>query len=132
MSLSAKQVVASEKKRENSKKEYYKALLEQFCRKIKVSSELGKKEAILEVPTFLVGFPMYDLTQTMVYMARQLTRLGYTVSVAGPLFLKVRWYKTANLETELEKEEADPGTFLPSLVNLQKTANQLRVVKKGK
>jgi hypothetical protein len=132
MSLSAKQVVASEKKRENAKKEYYKALLEQFCRKIKTSSELGKREAILEVPTFLVGFPKYDLGQTLVYMARQLTRLGYIVSVAGPLTLKAQWYKTANLETELEKEEVDPGTFLPSLVNLQKTANQLRIVKKRK
>ena len=130
MSLSAKQVVASEKKRENAKKEYYKALLEQFCRKIKVASELGKKEAILEVPTFLVGFPKYDMAQTIMYMARQLTRLGYTVSVAGPLTLKAQWYKASNLETELEKEVADPGTFLPSLANLQKTANQLRVVKR--
>jgi hypothetical protein len=132
MSLSAKQVVASEKKRENAKKEYYKALLEQFCRKIKMASELGSKEALLEVPTFLVGFPKYDLGHTMVYMGRQLTRLGYVVTLAAPLTLKARWYRTANLETELEKEEADPATFRPSLVNLQKTANQLRIVKKGK
>ena len=97
-----------------------------------MASELGNKEALLEVPTFLVGFPKYDMGQTIVYMARQLTRLGYIVSVAGPLTLKAQWYKTANLETELEREVADPGTFLPSLVNLQKTANQLRVVKKGK
>jgi hypothetical protein len=132
MSLSAKQVVAAEKKRADVKKEYYKALLEQFCRKIKSASELEQGEALLQVPPFLVGFPKYDLAQTVLYMARQLTRLGYIVTVAGPLTLKVRWYKTANLDSELEKEEADPGTFLPSLVNLQKTANQLRVVKKGR
>lgn len=132
MSLSAKQVVAAEKKRADVKKEYYKALLEQFCRKIKAASELEQKEAFIQVPPFLVGFPKYDLAQTVMYMARQLTRLGYIVTIAGPLTLKVRWYKTANLDSELEKEEADPGTFLPSLVNLQKTANQLRVVKKGR
>ena len=132
MSLSAKQVVAAEKKRADSKKEYYKALLEQFCRKIKAASELDQKEALLQVPPFLVGFPKYDLTQTVVYMARQLTRLGYVVSVAGPLSLKVQWYRTAILESELEKEEMDPLAHLPSLVNLRKTAQSLRVVKKGR
>jgi hypothetical protein len=65
-------------------------------------------------------------------MGRQLTRLGYIVTVAGPLSLKVKWYKTAILETELEKEEMDPLSHLPSLVNLQKTARGLRVVKKGR
>ena len=109
MSLSAKQVVASEKKRADSKKEYYKALLEQFCRKIRAASELGQKDTIVTVPSFLVGFPKYDLTQTVMYMGRQLTRLGYIVTVAGPLSLKVKWYKTAILETELEKEEMDPS-----------------------
>ena len=132
MSLSAKQVVASEKKRADSKKEYYKALLEQFCRKIRAASELGQKDTTVTVPPFLVGFPKYDLTQTLVYMGRQLTRLGYIVTLTGPLSLKVQWYKTAILETELEKEEMDPLSHLPSLVNLQKTAQGLRVVKKGR
>jgi hypothetical protein len=130
MAISAKQIAASEKKRESAKKEYYKALLEQFCRKIRTSSELGQKDAILTVPPFVVGFPRYDLPMTVVYMSRQLTRLGYIVNLVGPLDIRVQWTKS-NLETELEKEEIEPGVYLPSLVNLKKTAQSIRVIKKN-
>ena len=123
MALSAKQIVASEKKREDVRKEYYRELLKQFCRKIKTASELGQRDAILTVPSFLVGFPKYDLPTTVQYMARQLTRLGYTVNLTGPLDIRVRWTK---VKDETEREIIEPGTYLPSLVNLKKTANTLR------
>ena len=128
--FTAKQIVESEKRKDFAKKEYYKALLEQFCRKIKVASELGSRDTILTVPPFLVGFPRYDLSLTVSYMARQLQRLGYTVNLVGPLDIRVQWFGTAVLDTEVQKEEADPGTFLPSLVNLKKAADKLRIIKK--
>lgn len=127
---SAKDIVAAEKKRDSAKKEYYKALLEQFCRKIKHAVNLGHKEAIVTVPTFLIGYPRYDLTATVVYMARQLGRLGYKVELMGPLDLKVTWRNTRP-EQDLEAEIIEPNTFLPSLVNLQKTAQKLRITKKN-
>jgi len=126
---SAKDMLAAEKKRGAAKKEYYKALLEQFCRRIKHSVELGKREALLTVPSFLVGYPKYDLATTVVYMSRQLGRLGYKVELIGPLDLKVTWRNTRPEQDE-EDETSDPITFLPSLVNLQKTAQKLRVIKK--
>ena len=67
---------------------------------------------------------------TVVYMSRQLTRLGYIVNLVGPLDIRVQWTKS-NLETELEKEEIEPGVYLPSLVNLKKTAQSIRVIKKN-
>ncbi|NBX51374.1 hypothetical protein EBT25_15970 [bacterium] len=127
---SAKDILAAEKKRASVKKEYYKALLEQFCRKIKNSVELGKKDAIVTVPTFLVGYPRYDLATTVVYMSRQLGRLGYKVELIGPLDLKVTWRHTKP-EEDTEAEISEPNVFLPSLVNLQKTAQKLRVTKKN-
>jgi hypothetical protein len=131
MAVSAKQIAASEKKRDLAKKEYYKALLEQFCRKIKCSSELGHKDAVLTVPQFLVGFPIYDTAVTVMYMCRQLTRLGYIVNLVGPLDIRVQWTKSNNLETELDKEVMAPDIYLPSLVNLKKTAQKLRIVKRN-
>ncbi len=126
---SAKDILAAEKKRGSAKKEYYKALLEQFSRKIKHSVELGRKDALLTIPSFLVGYPKYDLTATVVYMSRQLGRLGYKVQLVGPLDLKVTWRNTRP-EQDQEAEIAEPSIFLPSLVNLQKTAQKLRVIKK--
>ena len=126
---SAKDILAAEKKRGAAKKEYYKALLEQFSRKIKHSVEIGKKDALLTVPTFLVGYPKYDLAATVVYMSRQLSRLGYKVEMVGPLDLNVTWRNT-RLDQDEQAETSDPVTFLPSLANLQKTAQKLRVIKK--
>jgi hypothetical protein len=130
MALSAKQLVASEKKRDLAKKEYYRALLEQFCRKIRVASERGNRDAILTVPPFVVGFPRYDLPTSVEYMCRQLQRLGYIVNLVGPLDIRVQWTKAVALDSEMEKEEVDPGVYLPSLVNLKKTAEKLRITKK--
>lgn len=124
---SAKDILAAEKKRASSKKEYYKALLEQFSRKIKHSVELGHRDAVVTVPPFLVGYPKYDLPTTVTYMARQLSRLGYTVELVGPLDLRVQWRRVREEEAEI----SEPNIFLPSLVNLQKTAQKLRVTKKG-
>jgi len=119
MAISAKQISLSEKKRNEAKKEYYKCLLEQFCRKIKNSSELGHRHSILTVPTFMVGFPKYDLTQTVIYMCRQLQRLGYRVDMVGPLDIKVQWSKQV-------EQEPDFVPDLPNLVNLQKLAQKVR------
>ena len=132
MAVSAKQIAASEKKRDFAKKEYYKALLEQFCRKIKVSSELGHKDTVLTVPPVIVGYPIYDLPTTVGYMTRQLIRLGYTVNLVGPLDIRVQWSKAASLDSEVEKEIHQPDVYLPSLANLKKTAQKLRVTKTGK
>lgn len=125
----AKDILAREKKKGEAKKEYYKALLEQFCRKIRSSVELGHRDAVLTVPPFIIGFPKYDLTTTVIYMSRQLSRLGYKVDLIGPLDLRVQWRYTRP-EQEEDAEMEDPITFLPSLVNLQKTAQRLRVTKK--
>lgn len=121
--LSAKQIALMEKKKTEARKEYYKALLDQFCRKIKAAVERGERDAILTVPTFLVGFPRYDLSVTVNYMVRQLQRLGYIVNLVGPLDIKVQW-SAAKPEEDLEIQE--PDVFLPSLMNLKKTAENMR------
>lgn len=69
------------------------------------------------------------MASTVVYMSRQLTRLGYKVTMVGPLDLKVEW-RWGRPEQEADAEVVDPVTFLPSLVNLQKTAQKLRIMKK--
>lgn len=128
--ISAKELAAMEKARQNVKKETYKAILEQFSRKIKVSYELGRKEALLTIPPFVIGYPKYDLAKALVYMCRQLQKLGYTVELTGPISLKVTW---ATQQPQADQEDLmDDGSLdiLPGLVNLQKTAQKLRITKK--
>ena len=127
MALTAKDVAAMEKARANVKKETYRAMLDQFSRKIRTSYELGRKEAVLTIPPFVIGYPKYDLAKAVVYMARQLIRLGYVVELAGPLDLKVKWEKP--IELDMGEQDSEPIDILPGLVNLQKTAQRLRVTK---
>jgi Family of unknown function (DUF5759) len=127
MALTAKDVAAMEKARANVKKETYRAMLEQFSRKIRTSYELGRKEAVLTIPPFVIGYPKYDLAKAVVYMARQLIRLGYVVELVGPVDLNVKWEKPIELDTG--EQDSGPIDILPGLVNLQKTAQRLRVTK---
>lgn len=129
MATSAKDIAALEKIRRDVKKETYKALLEQFSRKIRTSYELGRKDAILTVPPFVVGYPKYDIAKAVVYMYRQLQRLGYTVELTGPLDIRVRWL-VPKFETKIEDPEEDHHDTLTGLVNLQKTAQKLRITKR--
>lgn len=127
--LSAKEIATMEKARADVKKETYRAILQQFSRKIRTSYELGRREAVLTVPPFVVGYPRYDIAKAVVYMARQLIRLGYQVELAGPVDIRVQWVRADVMLCE-EREEQEPVDILPGLVNLQKTAQKLRVTKK--
>jgi hypothetical protein len=126
--FSAKDLSAIEKTKQSAKKEMYKAMLTQFCRKIKTSYELGHKESILTIPPFIMGYPKYDMAKAVMYMARQLQKLGYLVDMVGPFSLKVWWTK---FPTQIEETgEEMPVDILPGLVNLQKTAQKLRITKR--
>lgn len=125
--ISAKDIAARERAKHAAKKEMYRAMLSQFCRKIRASYELGHKDTIVTVPPFIIGFPKYDMARAVMYMARQLQRLGYTVNMVGPFSLKVQWAKAPAEEPRDELfDEAPPMDILPALVNLQKTAQKLR------
>lgn len=127
--LSAKEIASLEKARADVKKETYRAILQQFSRKIRTSYELGRREAVLTIPPFVVGYPKYDIAKAVVYMARQLIRLGYHVELVGPIEIKVQWER-AHVTLLEDRADPEPVDILPGLVNLQKTAQKLRVTKK--
>jgi hypothetical protein len=126
MVISAKEIAANEKLRRDVRKETYKALLEQFSRKIKTQSEIGNKFTDLTVPPFLIGFPRYNIPKTVEYMVRQLVRLGYTVQRTGPINLRISWGRAPSASVPVEDA---PEDILPGLANLQKTAQKLRITK---
>jgi hypothetical protein len=127
MVISAKEIAANEKLRRDVRKETYKALLEQFSRKIKTQSEIGNKFTDLTIPPFLIGFPRYNIPKTVEYMMRQLVRLGYTVQRTGPINLRISWGRAPSSSVPVEDV---PEDILPGLANLQKTAQKLRITKR--
>lgn len=124
--LTAREVADMERTRRNVRKETYRAILEQLCRKIRAASVKGQRSALLSVPPFVLGYPPFDVTQAVTYITRQLENLGYQVYRQGLVELEVTWFVK---ESKKQNEIIDHGDdILPSLVNLQKTANMIRGV----
>jgi hypothetical protein len=121
--LSVQDLAKMEKVRQNIKKEIYKSILNQFSRKIKARFDLGDKSTVLTVPPFVVGFPKYDLPVAVRYIGRQLTRLGYKVTMVSPTSYEVSWDKVKPVE---EVEIIEPEFEFPSLMNLKKTADRYK------
>lgn len=110
-------------KKNKLKKETYIKIYEQASRKIRQSVNFGTKYAIFQVPSFLIGYPMFDRFKATAYIKRQLELGGFTVTVTGDHELHISW-KVKKVASETKIAE-DPEDF-PSLVNLKKAANKYR------
>lgn len=117
--LTAKELAEKDRQRQNYKKETYKVILEQFLRKVKANFELGLKTAQVTVPPLVIGYPRYDLAKAVVYLHRQLVRLGYRVENTGPYDMNISWAQKVQ-----DPETIEPEIEFPSLINLKKTAQK--------
>lgn len=123
--LSVKDLNERNKNRRNMKKELYKRILVQLCRKIDMNHTLGNSECMLRVPEFIFGYPAFDTSHVTLYMYRQLVHLGYRTSILDSVrgLIYVAWGKQPEKKKLQQPQEDDE---LPSLANLKKAADSLR------
>lgn len=127
MVVSARQLADRERKRLDCRKATYKAILEQFSRKISNAATLGAHDLVLTTPTFVIGYPAYDVTAATTYLERQLGRLGYSTKRATPHAIHVTWERPkASNHVVVIDHSNDHEVQLPSLANLAKTAQKIR------
>lgn len=120
--INIKEIQEIENKRKKIKKEIYTKIYEQFCKKIRMSVEMGAKSVELSVPNFLLGYPTFDQTQATAYLKRQLIHAGFKVSSTGFTDFVVSWESS---KPQPKSPQNDPGA-LPSLINLKKLASKHR------
>jgi hypothetical protein len=124
--INARDIAKIENKRKEIKKATYSKIYEQFSRKIRQNVELGQKQVFLVVPTFVIGFPTFDMKKAADYLQRQLERAEFTVVRVSQHELHVTWsLKQKEKQKEKEQEEEEFGS-LPSLMNLRKAASKYR------
>ena len=121
--LSIDDVVKINDKRKQIRKEIYLKIYTQFSTKIKQSVELGHKQLIMTIPTFLIGYPAFDRSAAARYVARQFTLGGFIVQLVRDYDIYVTWSKPKKKKEKVEQEE--DGDF-PNLMNLKKIANKYR------
>jgi len=109
-------------KKNKIKKETYVKLYEQASRKIRRTVDFGGKYVIFQVPSILLGYPVYDRLKATAYIKRQLIRGGFEVAIVDDYDLHITW-KVSKVATGDEKPTEDD---FPTLVNLKKAANKYR------
>jgi hypothetical protein len=123
--INASDIAGIEMNRKKNKKELYKKIHEQFCRKIRHTVELGGKCVFLRVPAVVFGFPTYDRPQACTYLKRQLELSGFNVRTLSSIDLYVTWgssKRTNKTSSTIVSDDSD----LPSFINLKKMANKYR------
>jgi hypothetical protein len=120
--ISINDVTKIDEKRKQIRKEIYTRVYEQFSRKIKQCVELGHKQVFLTVPSYLVGYPVFDRNAAARYVARQFTLGGFQVQLIGDYDVYVTWQIP---KKKKEKEKVVDDDF-PNLMNLKKMANKYR------
>jgi len=119
--ITAQEIQQLEAHRRNLKKDTYKHILETFDKKIRSAVAMGFSHVILEVPSFVWGFPIYSIDSAAAYLKRQLLNLGYTVVQTGNHF-KVTWGRAPLAQPQTSEIEDED---LPSLINLRKIASKI-------
>ena len=120
--ISINDVTKIDEKRKQIRKEIYTKIYEQFSSKIKQSVELGHKQLFLPVPTFLLGYPVFDRRLAAKYVARQFELGGFTVKLLSDYDIYVSWVVSKKKKEKREDDDVE----LPNLLNLKKMANQYR------
>lgn len=124
--LSVDDIHKIEKQRKDARKEIYKKIYEQFCRKIKQCVELGESQAFLRTPSYLIGYPTFDREKATLYLKRQLELGRFDVTKISEIDLYVSWKRRGRTERTAEPQLEHEDDVFPTLMNLKKAAAKYR------
>jgi hypothetical protein len=106
------------------KKETYVELYRQVTSKIRREVETSRKYVLVEVPSFVIGYPTYDRLKATSYIKRQLELAGFDVAIIGNYEFRITWKVKKNVRAS-DSVDDSLGDF-PTLINLKKAANRYR------
>jgi len=107
------------------RKETYRVIYESASKKIKNSVKHGLKTTTVNIPLFIIGYPLYNVKKATKYIARQLEMSGFEVSInENDNNIKVSWNVRKIKKKQPQQEETEDVGDLPSLVNLKKLAKK--------
>jgi hypothetical protein len=110
--------------RNRMKKETYVELYRQVTSKIRRAVETSRKYVLVEVPSFVIGYPTYDRLKATSYIKRQLELAGFDVAIIGNYEFRITWKVKKNVRAS-DSVDDSLGDF-PTLINLKKAANRYR------
>lgn len=94
--LHAKDLIVNLEKRNEKMKESYERVLELCYRHIENCSNFNAVACFYEIPEFLMGYPLFNLNECILYVYKQLISNDFNVSYIFPRILFVSWFKPSN------------------------------------
>jgi hypothetical protein len=113
--------------RKSIKKEIYKKIYSEHSRRIKKAVEIGQDQIILETPSYMFGFPSYNIYKATLYIKRQFDISGFTTYLFSEHELYISWAQDKREKHRVpSRDDKDDEENYPTFVNLKKMANKLR------
>tara|TARA_R110002012_G_scaffold201651_2_gene370666 strand:+ start:1081 stop:1473 length:393 start_codon:yes stop_codon:yes gene_type:complete len=128
MPITVEDIKKIEKSRRDIKKEIYTKIHEQLSRKIKVAVDFNLKQVFLRIPTYMLGYPTYNIKKAGDYIERQFKLGGFTVRRLSVIDLYVTWIKKEPFKPKKQRPppEQIEDDSLPTLINLKKLASKYK------
>lgn len=132
MPLRIEDVQKIDVRKREMKKKLYTELYERASTKVQEVAKLGLHETWVTVPSFLIGFPSFDLDSATSYVGRQFMNGGFYVKMyeGGQMFIS--WYPNFKKNKGKKKDEKKPKEppkdpfDLSILANLKKSADKYK------
>lgn len=109
----AKEISRGIMEKKMAQKNHFKKVLELCYMSIKQSADMNCTHCIFEVPEFLIGHPLYDINECIVYILRKLQEHEYQVSYYFPRTIYIVW------NVEESDDEKVNNQLLDILNNIQ-------------
>lgn len=120
--FSIRDVAKLRERKESIKKETFRVLLNKCTNRIKDRATQGADEMFIDIPPIVVGYPPYDIVFATKYIARQISRLGFMVTIPFPGRLYVSWKKIPKDRPQYIESEPD----FKALTVIKETASKLK------
>jgi hypothetical protein len=126
MPLRVDEVQQIDHRKRELKKKLYTELYERASTKVRQVADLGLHETWVQVPSFLIGFPSYDVDKAAQYVERQFINGVFFTQLYENGQLFVSWYPKTSKKKRSKTKSKEPENEFASLANLKKAADKYR------
>jgi hypothetical protein len=106
----------------NKKKESYEILLEKIYKKIQKAADNNSYTCYYEIPTFIVGYPIYNLNRCIAYIISQIRQSGFIAKFVNPNSIYISWNPT-DIKLEKNKFINDKKLMLEEIIKDEEIIN---------
>ena len=85
------------KSKENNRKKIYLNILQLCYKKINSASEKDQPFCIYTLPEFIYGYPLYNMTECVLYILQNLNKNGFSCKYFNPYVIFITWNKKGNI-----------------------------------